>query len=160
MFESEEGLPPVAGMPPAPVEVGTAPVIPALPNPLVLPPRELDIEALFVELVGSEKLPDAPARGVLGGVEVFACPVKPRLESAFPPAYGVLVLCLLQQLQPVNSMPIPHAPIRLAKGILPIGFSSPRVIPFTPRAAPASRGNPPAHRRPQCSLWPMKVGEP
>ncbi len=43
--------------------------------------------------------------------------------SNLPSRYRVPFL--LQQLQPVNSMPILHAPIRLTKGILPIGLSSP-----------------------------------
>lgn len=57
---------------------------------------------------------------------VFCCfgrPLRtPMLESALPPAYDGL---LLQQLHPVKKMPRLHAPIRPAKGILPIVLSSP-----------------------------------
>lgn len=89
--------------------------------------------------------PPVPAASVLLGV--FVRDISPMPDSAPPPMYAGLVLCL-QQLHPVNSMPIPHAPIRLTKGILPIGIILPRVSPFTPRpqravssaGAPASAG--------------------
>lgn len=49
----------------------------------------------------------------------------PVLVSALPPAYNGFPPFRLQQLHPVKKMPIPHAPIRPAKGILPIVLSSP-----------------------------------
>jgi hypothetical protein len=58
-----------------------------------------------------------------GAVEFFGRPR--RLLLAIPSPKAPLLLCLLQQLQPVNNMPIPHAPKKNARGILPIGLSSP-----------------------------------
>lgn len=99
--------------------------IPALSYPLAPLPKELDVAPIPEDRDASWDVVEAPARGSVELVEFFAWGIKPMLESAFPPAYGELVFCLLQQLHPVNSMPRVHAPIRRAKGLLPIGFSSP-----------------------------------
>ncbi len=56
--------------------------------------------------------------------------VRPRLLSALTGAsfmYACLLFCLLQQLQPLRKTLTPSKPIAPAKGILPIGLSSPRV---------------------------------
>jgi hypothetical protein len=82
----------------------------------------------MLEPADEDELYGLPARLSVGAVEVFAflerC-VKPMPESILPPAYCGLVLSLLQLLHPVNSMPILHALIKPAKGILPMIVSSP-----------------------------------
>jgi hypothetical protein len=75
----------------------------------------------------------------------------PMPLSALPPAYAGR---LLQQLHPVKNMPRLHAPIRPAKGILPIVIILPRVIPFTRRPNPSVSCHRPARLRRQCSLLP------
>jgi hypothetical protein len=71
-----------------------------------------------------EDFPDASSMGAdIVVLWLFGRPLRmPMLDSALPPAYDGL---LLQQLQPVKKMPRLHAPIRPAKGILPIVISSP-----------------------------------
>jgi hypothetical protein len=102
-------------------------------------------------------LPETSSMGV--GIEVLwlrGCWLKrPLLISAFPPAYTGR---LLQQLHPVKKMPRLHAPIKPAKGILPIVIILPRVIPFTRRPNPGVSCHRPARLRRQCSLLPRIVG--
>src|SRR6516225_5835744 len=100
-------------MPPAPEDVDIPLVIPELLNPLALLPRELDMAPVPDEREVFGRLVGAPVRESVEPVE-FRAWRKPMFESAFPFANGPLVFCLLQQLQPVNSMPIAHAPIRFA----------------------------------------------
>ncbi len=95
------------------------------PRPLLpLLPREVDD---MLEPVVEDEPYGLPARLSEGAVEVFEFrerEVKPMPASGLPPPYG-RVLFLLQQLHPVNSMPILHAPIKPTKGILPMIVSSP-----------------------------------
>lgn len=97
--------------------------------------------------------PEASSMGV--SAELFwllGRPLRtPMLDSARPPAYAGL---LLAQLHPVKRMPRPHAPIRPARGILPIVIILPRVIPFAPRPNPSVSCHRPARLRRQCSLLP------
>ena len=76
---------------------------------------------------------------------------SPMLCSAFPPAYAGRLLVVLH---PVKKMPRLHAPIRPAKGILPIVLILPRVSPFTRRPNPCGSCHRPARLRRQCSLLP------
>lgn len=69
-------------------------------------------------------LPPASSTGVvIDEFWLFGRPLRmPMLDSALPPAYDGR---LLQQLHPVKTIPRLHAPIRPARGILPIVISSP-----------------------------------
>lgn len=111
-----------------PLDADIALFNPALSNPLAPLPRELDAAPIPEDRDASWEAIGAPARGrveLVEPLEFRPWDIKPMLESALPPANGGLVFCLLQQLHPVISMPRVHAPIRRAKGVLPIGFSSP-----------------------------------
>src|SRR6185437_14632324 len=78
----------------------------------------------------------APEDGELGR---FACPlIMPMLDSARPPAYDGRLSAVLH---PVKNMSRLHAPIRPARGILPIVLSSPcdslHATPQSERVAPS-----------------------
>jgi hypothetical protein len=128
--------------------------IPVPLPPRVLPPPKAPL-LLVVVAKGSVVLPavveEVEPREVSaklvpppsGGGEGFArfWLSRPRLPSALPPAYGGGGLLFdFVVLQPVKSMPKPHAPINVAKGILPIGLSSPVRFRSHHAPTPARRG--------------------
>ncbi len=129
----EELLPPLKGdIIPA---VLFEPLLPA-PDP-TLPL----VRPVAVEDAGLDVFPAMLDPGSSGAVEFFDIPPR-RLPLPMPSPKAPLLACLLQQLQPVRSMPIPHAPAKNARGILPIELSSPcdsvraRSNPSVPRHRP------------------------
>lgn len=131
VFAGRAAFPPIDGIVPVPYP-GVLLVVPFVPKE----PEPYPVAAGVNEV---EEFRGAPC--VIGPVETLrflVLWVRPMPLSAFPCANDARVPGL-QQLHPVNSMPTAHAPIRLAKGCLPIGLSSPRVKAFTPRPIPAYR---------------------
>lgn len=99
------------------------PVLEEPPLPALLP-RGTKSVADTAEEGELSDLPDASSMGAdIVVLWLFGRVLRiPMLDSALPPAYDGF---LPQQLQPVKKMPRLHAPIRPAKGILPIVISSP-----------------------------------
>ena len=128
-FEGRALFPLIAGIPPGLPGIVIAPlVMPRFGLPFIpLAPRESGSGAAPVELGEPRAFAGAPGAPARAEVELFddlPCESRCVFWSALPPAYGEVLFCL-QQLHPVSSMPMLQAPIRLAKGILPIGISSP-----------------------------------
>ncbi len=86
--------------------------------------RGVNPSADMVEDEEPGDFPPTSSRGLMPGeFWLFGRPLRiPMLDSALPPAYDGR---LLQQLHPVKTIPRLHAPIRPARGILPILVSSP-----------------------------------
>lgn len=99
------------------------PALEALPLPALVPRGTKSVADTAEEGEPSD-FPDVSSTGADTVVLwLLGRPLRiPMLDSARPPAYDGL---LLQQLHPVKKMPRLHAPIRPAKGILPIVISSP-----------------------------------
>ncbi len=110
--------------------------LPLKPDPAVALERPVPVEDEVLN-----ELPAILVPGSSGAVEFFDIPPR-RLLLGSPSPKAPLLACLLQQLHPVKSMPIPHAPAKNARGILPIGLSSPcdsvraRSNPSVPRHRP------------------------
>jgi hypothetical protein len=131
----EEPLPVRDGMPPF-VGAGIPLLLKLGLLPLPLPLMESNPPPVAEDKAGGLAAAPVPeTSGLLLGALLGL--VRPKPVSARRFMYDGCLGSFLQQLHPVNRIPMPHAPISPVKGILPIEISSPRVSPFPPRFIPS-----------------------